>query len=68
MTYPADFTLPGSLLEQLTQQGLEAIPEMLHISINGAMPAESQGFLNAGPYERSNEFCQTHSFKSRLLL
>ena len=69
MTYPTDFTLPGSLLEQLTQQGLDALPEMIRILINGAMLAERQHFLNAGPYERSNDR-QAHAngFKPKTVL
>ena len=53
MTCSPDFTLPSALLEQLTDQGLEAIPEMIRILINNAVLAERQHFLNAPPYERS---------------
>ena len=69
MTYPTDFTLPGSLLEQLSEQGLDAIPEMIRILINSAMLAERQHFLNAGPYERSNDR-QAHAngFKPKTVL
>jgi putative transposase len=55
MTYATDFTLPSALLEQLSDQGLDAIPEMMRIVLNTAMLAERQRFLNAGPYERSND-------------
>src|SRR4051794_6287380 len=69
MTYPADFTLPGSLLEQLSEQGLEAIPEMIRILINSAMLAERQRFLNASPYERSNErTAHANGFKPKTVL
>lgn len=69
MTYSTDFTLPGSLLEQLTEQGLDAIPEMIRILINSAMLAERQHFLNAGPYERSNErTAHANGFKPKTVL
>ena len=69
MTYTADFTLPGSLLEQLTEQGLDAIPEMIRILINSAMLAERQRFVNAGPYERSNDrTAHANGFKPKTVL
>lgn len=69
MTYSADFTLPVGFLEQLSEQGLEAIPEMIRILINGAMLVERQRFLNAGPYERSNErTAHANGFKPKTVL
>src|SRR6478609_8950520 len=69
MTYSADFTLPPALLEQLCDQGLDAIPEMIRILINSAMLAERQRFLNAGPYERSNErAAHANGFKPKTVL
>lgn len=55
MTYRDDFTLPAELLEQLSQQGFEYLPEMLRILVNAAMQAERQQHLGAGPYERTPE-------------
>ena len=55
MTYQTDFTLPPALLEQLCEQGLEALPEMIRLLINAAMLAERQNYLAAAPYERSAE-------------
>src|SRR5436853_3552573 len=69
MTYSADFTLPSALLEQLCEQGLDAIPEMMRILINGAMLAERQRFVNAGPYERSNDrTAHANGFKPKTVL
>ena len=55
MTYNNDFTLPPALLEQISEQGLNGLPEMIRILINTAMLTERQRFLNAQPYERSLE-------------
>jgi putative transposase len=53
MTYQHDFTLPTELLEQLTEQGLETLPEMIRILVNEAMRLERQNHLQARPYERT---------------
>ena len=54
MTYQHDFTLPTELLEQLTQEGLEGLPEMIRILVNEAMRLERQNHLQARPYERTD--------------
>jgi len=53
MTYQHDFTLPIELLEQLTEQGLEGLPEMIRILVNEAMRLERQNHLQARLYERT---------------
>jgi len=53
MTYQDDFTLPTELLEQLTEQGLEGLPEMIRVIVNQAMRVERQNHLHARPYERT---------------
>jgi transposase-like protein len=53
MTYQHDFTLPTELLEQLSQEGLEGLPEMIRILVNEAMLLERQNHLQARPYERT---------------
>jgi putative transposase len=58
MTYQADYTpyqtLSQELLERLTEEGLDALPEMIRIVINTAMQAERLKYLGVGaPYERS---------------
>jgi transposase-like protein len=55
MTYQADCTLPDELLEQIAEQGLEAVPELIRTIINTAMQLERQNHLGVGPYERSPE-------------
>lgn len=55
MTYQDDFTLPTELLEQLTSEGFDFLPELIRILVNAAMQIERQKYLGAGPYERSEE-------------
>ena len=55
MTYQADCTLPNELLEQISSQGLDFLPELIRIVINNAMQIERQKYLGVGPYERSDE-------------
>ncbi len=47
------FTLPTELLEQITEQGLEFLPELIRIVVNTAMEAERQMCLGVDPCERS---------------
>lgn len=54
MTHQDDFTLPTELLQQVTEQGLDCLPELIRIVINTAMHVELQEHLGVGPYERSN--------------
>lgn len=55
MTYPPDCTLPAELLEQLIQQGFDALPDLIQTIINLAMQMERQKYLGVGPYERSED-------------
>jgi len=55
MTYREDFTLPGELLEQVSQQGLDILPELIRVIVNHAMLAERQQHMNAEPYQRTSE-------------
>ena len=55
MTYREDFTLPGELVQQVKEQGLEILPELIRIVINAAMQAERSEYLQAAPYQRSEE-------------
>ena len=42
MTYQGDFTLPEQLLEQITAQGTEFLPELIRVLVNAAMKAAAQ--------------------------
>jgi len=55
MTYQTDCTLPEELLEQITQQGLDVLPDIIRTVINTAMQIERQNHLSAAPYERTAE-------------
>ena len=39
MTYRKDFTLPAELMEQVSKQGLDILPELIQVVINAAMQA-----------------------------
>jgi len=55
MTYREDFTLPAELLEQVSKQGFDILPELIHVIINAAMQAERQQHLKAAPYQHTEE-------------
>ena len=62
MIYKDDCTLPEGYasrpkeyLEQLTEDGLESLPEMIRLLVNQAMQIERDKHLNAKPYERSDK-------------
>ena len=55
MTYKLDSTLTNELLEQISEEGFDYLPEMLRILVNAAMQAERQKHLGAEPYERTPE-------------
>jgi putative transposase len=55
MTYQHDFTLPTELLEQVSSQGLDILPELIRVMINTAMQVERQKYLGVDAYERSPE-------------
>jgi len=55
MTYREDFTLPAELLEQVSTQGFDILPELIRIVVNAAMQAERQQHLKAAPYQRTPE-------------
>jgi transposase-like protein len=55
MTYREDFTLPAELLERVSQQGFDILPELIQVIINAAMQAERQQYLQAAPYQHTEE-------------
>jgi putative transposase len=55
MTYDLDSTLPEEFLESIAEQGLDVIPSLIQTLVNTAMRLERQRYLNADPYERSNQ-------------
>jgi len=55
MIYENDCTLPTEYLEQLSEQGLEGLPDLIRVMVNEAMRIERENYLGAKPYERSEE-------------
>jgi transposase-like protein len=55
MIYTEDCTLPKEYLEPLMKQGLEGLPELVREIVNQAMQIERENFLQARPYERSEQ-------------
>ncbi len=53
MTYHDDSTLSAPLLEQLTTQGLDALPDLFRVLLNAAMQIERQNHLGAALHERT---------------
>ena len=49
MTYREDFTLPAEILEEVSKQGFNILPELIQMIINAAMQAERQQHLKAAP-------------------
>jgi putative transposase len=55
MIYKNDCTLPTEYLEQLTEQGLDGLPDLIRVMVNEAMRIERENYLGAKPYERSED-------------
>jgi putative transposase len=55
MTYREDFTLPAELLERVSQQGFDILPELIQMVINAAMQSERQQYMQAAPYQHTEE-------------
>lgn len=68
MTHQDDVTLPEALLETITEQGLDSLPQAIALLINAAMKAERQKYLNAAPYERTPQRTdQANGYKDKTL-
>lgn len=55
MTHQTDYSLPPELVVEITQNGLQAVPEMLHVLLNNLIQAERTKYLHADEYERTAE-------------
>jgi putative transposase len=55
MTYKDDYSIPQAVLEQICEEGFDALPELIRIMINAAMKIEREKHLGAGSYERTPE-------------
>lgn len=55
MTHQNDYNLSASTLEEITRNGLDAIPELIRVLLNTAMQVERAKYLQAGEYERTED-------------
>lgn len=55
MTYREDFTLPPEMLTKIASQGFEVLPDLIRVVVNAAMQAEREQYLQAAPYQHSEE-------------
>jgi transposase-like protein len=53
MTYISDYTLPQELLEDISSEGFDVLPQLITTVLNTAMRLERQKYLGAEPYQRS---------------
>ena len=55
MTHQINCTLPQELMDKVSAEGLERIPELIRVIVNSAMQEEREQYLQAGRYERTEE-------------
>jgi putative transposase len=55
MIYKENCTLPKEYMEQLSAEGMEALPDLVRVLINEAMQIERAKYIHAQPYERKEE-------------
>jgi len=55
MTHQEDYNLSSDVIEELTQKGFNAVPDLLRVLLNNAMQAERSKYLQAGEYERTED-------------
>ena len=55
MTHQENYNLSSSTIEEMTRNGLEAIPELVRVIINSVMQTERSNYLQANAYERTEE-------------
>jgi len=53
MTYQENCTIPAEILEAITAEGIEKLPELIRILVNEAMKLEREQHLGAEAYERT---------------
>lgn len=55
MTHQENYNLSTSTVEEMTRNGLEALPELVRVILNSVMQAERSKYLQADAYERTEE-------------
>lgn len=68
MTYQPNDTPPAAWLQAVTDDGFDALPELIRVLFNAAMQAERQAYLGVEPYQRSeSRRDQANGFKPKTL-
>lgn len=69
MTNRNNFTLSSELLMQIASEGLDFLPELVHIMINADTQRDREKYLSAGHYERPPERRgHANGFKPRTII
>ena len=55
MTHQNNYNLSAGTLEEMTRNGLDAVPELMRVLLNTIMQAERAKYLQAEEYERTEE-------------
>lgn len=55
MTHQNNYNLSTGTLEEITRNGLDAVPELMRVLLNNIMQAERAKYLQAEEYERTEE-------------
>ena len=55
MTHQNNYNLSAGTIEEITRNGLEAVPELMRVLLNNIMQVERAEYLRAGEYERTEE-------------
>jgi transposase-like protein len=55
MTHQNDYNLSAGTIEEISRNGLDAVPELMRVLLNSVMQAERSKYLQAGEYERTEE-------------
>lgn len=55
MTHPNNYNLTTETIEEITKNGLEAVPELMRVLINNVMQVERSKYIQAGDYERTED-------------
>ncbi len=55
MAHQESYNLSSSTIEEMTRNGLGAIPELVRMILNSVMQAERSKYLQANAYERTEE-------------
>jgi putative transposase len=55
MTHQNNYNLSAGTIEEITRNGLDAVPELMRVLLNNIMQVERAEYLRAGEYERTED-------------